>query len=97
VSWAIKPSDKFNRRPDNERITAGATINVTQDTTLYPIGALVDHFTTTVNGILMAPYDNANQYTHAFQGPHAYSGMSIDIPKSIVENGELKRRLLYVH
>ena len=97
VSWATSPSDKFHRRPDSDRITAGATINVAQDTLLYPIGALVDHFTTTTGGILMAPYDNANQYTHAFQGPHAYSGMSIDVPKSIIANGDLKRRLLYVH
>ena len=97
VSWATSPSDKFYRRPDSDRITAGATINVIQDTTLYPIGALVDHFTTTTGGILMAPYDNANIYTHAFQGPHGYSGMSIDVPKSIIENDDLKRRLLYVH
>ena len=97
VSWATSPSDKFYRRPDSDRITAGAKINITQDTTLYPIGALVDHFTTTIGGILMAPYDNANIYTHAFQGPHGYSGMSIDVPKSIIVNGELKRRLLYVH
>ena len=97
VSWATNPSDKFYRRPDSDRITAGAKINITQDTTLYPIGALVDHFTTTTGGILMAPYDNANRYTHAFQGPHGYSGMSIDVPKSIIVNGELKRRLLYVH
>ena len=97
VSWATSPSDKFYRRPDSDRITAGAKINITQDTTLYPIGALVDHFTTTTGGILMAPYDNANIYTHAFQGPHGYSGMSIDVPKSIIVNGELKRRLLYVH
>ena len=97
VSWATNPSDKLYRRPDSDRITAGATINITQDTTLYPIGALVDHFTTTTGGILMAPYDNANIYTHAFQGPHGYSGMSIDVPKSIIVNGDLKRRLLYVH
>lgn len=97
VSWVISPSDKLHRRPDSDRITAGAKINITQDTTLYPIGALVDHFTTTTGGILMAPYDNANIYTHAFQGPHGYSGMSIDVPKSIIVNGELKRRLLYVH
>ena len=97
VSWATSPSDKFYRRPDSDRITAGAKINITQDTTLYPIGALVDHFTTTTGGILMAPYDNANIYTHAFQGPHGYSGMSIDVPKSIIENDDLKRRLLYVH
>ena len=97
VSWATKPSDKLNRLPDSNRITAGATINVAQDTKLYPIGALVDHFTTTTSGIVMAPYDNANQYTHAFQGPHGYSGMSIDVPKSIIVNGDLKRRLLYVH
>ena len=97
VSWATSPSDKFYKRPDTDRITAGAKINITQDTTLYPIGALVDHFTTTTGGILMAPYDNANIYTHAFQGPHGYSGMSIDVPKSIIVNGELKRRLLYVH
>lgn len=97
VSWATSPSDKLHRRPNNDRITAGAKINITQDTTLYPIGALVDHFTTTTGGILMAPYDNANIYTHAFQGPHGYSGMSIDVPKSIIVNGELKRRLLYVH
>ena len=97
VSWATSPSDKFYKRPDTDRITAGAKINITQDTTLYPIGALVDHFTTTIGGILMAPYDNANIYTHAFQGPHGYSGMSIDVPKSIIVNGELKRRLLYVH
>ena len=97
VSWATNPSDKLYRRPDSDRITAGATINVIQDTTLYPIGALVDHFTTTTGGILMAPYDNANIYTHAFQGPHGYSGMSIDVPKSIIVNGDLKRRLLYVH
>lgn len=97
VSWATSPSDKLHRRPDSDRITAGAKINITQDTTLYPIGALVDHFTTTTGGILMAPYDNANIYTHAFQGPHGYSGMSIDVPKSIIVNGDLKRRLLYVH
>ena len=97
VSWATSPSDKFYRRPDSDRIIAGAKINITQDTKLYPIGALVDHFTTTTGGILMAPYDNANRYTHAFQGPHGYSGMSIDVPKSIIVNGELKRRLLYVH
>lgn len=97
VSWATSPSDKFYRRPDSDRIIAGAKINITQDTTLYPIGALVDHFTTTTGGILMAPYDNANIYTHAFQGPHGYSGMSIDVPKSIIENDDLKRRLLYVH
>ena len=97
VSWATSPSDKLHRRPDSDRITAGAKINITQDTTLYPIGALVDHFTTTTGGILMAPYDNANIYTHAFQGPHGYSGMSIDVPKSIIENDDLKRRLLYVH
>ena len=97
VSWATNPSDKFHRLPDSDRIAAGATINVAQDTKLYPIGALVDHFTTTTGGILMAPYDNANQYTHAFQGPHAYSGMSIDVPKSIIANGDLKRRLLDVH
>ena len=97
VSWATNPSDKLYRRPDSDRITAGAKINITQDTTLYPIGALVDHFTTTTGGILMAPYDNANIYTHAFQGPHGYSGMSIDVPKSIIVNGDLKRRLLYVH
>lgn len=97
VSWATSPSDKLHRRPDSDRITAGAKINITQDTTLYPIGALVDHFTTTAGEILMAPYDNANIYTHAFQGPHGYSGMSIDVPKSIIVNGELKRRLLYVH
>ena len=97
VSWATSPSDKLHRRPDSDRITAGAKINITQDTTLYPIGALVDHFTTTTGGILMAPYDNANIYTHAFQGPHGYSGMSIDVPKSIIENDDLKQRLLYVH
>ena len=97
VSWATSPSDKLHRRPDSDRITAGAKINITQDTTLYPIGALVDHFTTTTGGILMAPYDNANIYTHAFQGPHGYSGMSIDVPKSIIANGDLKQRLLYVH
>lgn len=97
VSWATSPSDKLYRRPDSDRITAGAKINITQDTTLYPIGALVDHFTTTTGGILMAPYDNANIYTHAFQGPHGYSGMSIDVPKSIIANGDLKQRLLYVH
>ena len=97
VSWATSPSDKLYRRPDSDRITAGAKINITQDTTLYPIGALVDHFTTTTSGILMAPYDNANIYTHAFQGPHGYSGMSIDVPKSIIENDDLKQRLLYVH
>ena len=97
VSWATSPSDKLHRRPDSDRITAGAKINITQDTTLYPIGALVDHFTTTTGGILVAPYDNANIYTHAFQGPHGYSGMSIDVPKSIIENDDLKRRLLYVH
>ena len=97
VSWATSPSDKLHRRPDSDRITAGAKINITQDTTLYPIGALVDHFTTTTGGILMAPYDNANRYTHAFQGPHGYSGMSIDVPKSIIANGDLKQRLLYVH
>lgn len=95
VTWAAKPSDKFYRRPDGQRIAPGATVNVTMDTYLYPIGALVDHFAPTEDQILMAPYDY-DRYTHAFQGPHGYSGMSIDVPKSMIEDGNLKRRLLYV-
>lgn len=96
VTWATKPSDKLYRRPDSERMAPGATINVTKDTDLYPIGALLDHFVPTEDTILMAPYDYATRYTHAFQGPHGYSGMSIDVPKSMIEDENLKRRLLYV-
>lgn len=97
ATWATQPSDSNNRRLDRIRVAPGSNITIIDDTHLYPLGALIQKFVSTTNTVKIAPYDNANTFSFALQGPSSNSGVSFDIPRELVENNALERRLLYVY
>lgn len=105
AEWSTKASNG-KKRSSGERIAAGATFNFTSDMDLYPMGALIENFDTTTPGagavekkILLAPYYMGHDYALESNVSSNYNnvGVAFDVPKSLVANGELRERLLYVH
>lgn len=97
ATWATQPSDSNNRCLDRMRVAPGSNITIIDNTHLYPLGAIVQKFVTMIKTVQVAPYDNTDVFTFAFQGPSSNSGVGFDVPRELVENKELEKRLLYVY
>lgn len=106
ATWCKNPpqynGESLSRR-DGDRIAAGATFQFTTDTNLYPLGGKIESFDLTVEEgepakkILIAPYYGNTQYAlESNTGTYQNSGVAFDIPKSLVTNQDLEKRLLYV-
>lgn len=107
ASWcATAPNGYINKRV-GDRIAAGATFQFTTDTDFYPIGAMLENFDTSLEEdqpadtkkILISPYEGGFSYALEtnVSSSSGSAGVAFDVPKSLVTNKDLNKRLLYVH